>query len=324
MDNKNEIQELACDHKFHKNCINEWIKKNRTCPMCRRFAETKEERKQREKLEKEEREEIERKLEMANHARNMINTVLANAFTNSRARISPVLPKIGGNYWINQKLCIYASDAIDKLRTLGLINNRCIGTLERICLNIGIMPFKVLEIIRLIRRRRILDQFIESLINGKEYNGPRNIEITSEEDEPLFAGELIVMGKQEIKEKIIQEVLQTLDEINDYSSESEDKDSLFEDLIKLGIIEKKRDQQNHQGFGTTSINEKILMRNTTTPISSSMGYYIHNHNIPDETKNLIIRELKNKNTIQEYINAISDDQNLNSDTTVIKINKLYG
>lgn len=28
-------QHLDCGHEFHNNCINFWLKKNNTCPMCR-------------------------------------------------------------------------------------------------------------------------------------------------------------------------------------------------------------------------------------------------------------------------------------------------
>jgi hypothetical protein len=29
-------RELCCNHSFHINCIDEWLAKNTTCPMCRR------------------------------------------------------------------------------------------------------------------------------------------------------------------------------------------------------------------------------------------------------------------------------------------------
>ena len=30
-----KIISLNCNHKFHKNCLKLWIKKNNTCPQCR-------------------------------------------------------------------------------------------------------------------------------------------------------------------------------------------------------------------------------------------------------------------------------------------------
>jgi len=30
-----KILNLKCDHKFHKDCINQWSKDNNTCPQCR-------------------------------------------------------------------------------------------------------------------------------------------------------------------------------------------------------------------------------------------------------------------------------------------------
>ncbi len=34
--NDNEtLKLLNCNHKFHKNCIDEWIKINKNCPICR-------------------------------------------------------------------------------------------------------------------------------------------------------------------------------------------------------------------------------------------------------------------------------------------------
>lgn len=29
------IKQLSCKHQFHAKCINEWIKRQRTCPMCK-------------------------------------------------------------------------------------------------------------------------------------------------------------------------------------------------------------------------------------------------------------------------------------------------
>ena len=27
---------LICDHEFHFNCLNEWINRNNSCPLCRK------------------------------------------------------------------------------------------------------------------------------------------------------------------------------------------------------------------------------------------------------------------------------------------------
>ncbi len=35
INNPNDIRELGCHHKFHHQCINEWLVQQRTCPMCR-------------------------------------------------------------------------------------------------------------------------------------------------------------------------------------------------------------------------------------------------------------------------------------------------
>ncbi len=35
LDLKKDVRTLKCEHKYHKNCINEWISKNNTCPLCR-------------------------------------------------------------------------------------------------------------------------------------------------------------------------------------------------------------------------------------------------------------------------------------------------
>lgn len=35
LDIKKEI--LQCGHCFHKKCINNWFKKQRTCPICRKY-----------------------------------------------------------------------------------------------------------------------------------------------------------------------------------------------------------------------------------------------------------------------------------------------
>ena len=34
---ENEAQTLECGHKFHDVCCREWLKKSRSCPMCRKF-----------------------------------------------------------------------------------------------------------------------------------------------------------------------------------------------------------------------------------------------------------------------------------------------
>ena len=35
LDEKNEISILECGHKFHRNCITDWLKKDESCPLCR-------------------------------------------------------------------------------------------------------------------------------------------------------------------------------------------------------------------------------------------------------------------------------------------------
>ena len=32
-----DIKELRCNHKFHRNCINIWLRENNTCPLCRQL-----------------------------------------------------------------------------------------------------------------------------------------------------------------------------------------------------------------------------------------------------------------------------------------------
>ncbi len=32
---KEYIRELQCNHKFHKKCIDKWVKRKFTCPLCR-------------------------------------------------------------------------------------------------------------------------------------------------------------------------------------------------------------------------------------------------------------------------------------------------
>ena len=33
------VQELACGHMFHHNCIERWLEDNSTCPCCRKLAD---------------------------------------------------------------------------------------------------------------------------------------------------------------------------------------------------------------------------------------------------------------------------------------------
>lgn len=35
IDNNIEWSMLACDHKFHRKCISQWLRSNQTCPICR-------------------------------------------------------------------------------------------------------------------------------------------------------------------------------------------------------------------------------------------------------------------------------------------------
>jgi hypothetical protein len=36
LENMNNIEHMSCGHVFHKVCLNHWISKHNTCPMCRR------------------------------------------------------------------------------------------------------------------------------------------------------------------------------------------------------------------------------------------------------------------------------------------------
>jgi hypothetical protein len=38
----NKKTDLNCTHSFHTNCINEWFKTNKSCPLCRKIAKIKE------------------------------------------------------------------------------------------------------------------------------------------------------------------------------------------------------------------------------------------------------------------------------------------
>lgn len=35
------IRKLKCNHLFHKKCVDNWLKKNQNCPMCRKTVENK-------------------------------------------------------------------------------------------------------------------------------------------------------------------------------------------------------------------------------------------------------------------------------------------
>ena len=35
VENANEVIELKCNHMFHKECLDPWIKTNKNCPLCK-------------------------------------------------------------------------------------------------------------------------------------------------------------------------------------------------------------------------------------------------------------------------------------------------
>lgn len=35
IDNENVLKTLLCKHQFHAKCIRQWVRRSRTCPMCR-------------------------------------------------------------------------------------------------------------------------------------------------------------------------------------------------------------------------------------------------------------------------------------------------
>ena len=38
--NNNMITTYECDHQFHRDCLNEWVRKSATCPNCRKQLKT--------------------------------------------------------------------------------------------------------------------------------------------------------------------------------------------------------------------------------------------------------------------------------------------
>jgi hypothetical protein len=34
--NDEDCTNTICDHKFHKRCLHQWLKRNNTCPVCRK------------------------------------------------------------------------------------------------------------------------------------------------------------------------------------------------------------------------------------------------------------------------------------------------
>lgn len=35
--NSNKTETFPCNHTFHRNCLEEWFKTERTCPLCRKL-----------------------------------------------------------------------------------------------------------------------------------------------------------------------------------------------------------------------------------------------------------------------------------------------
>ena len=35
VENSNQVIELKCNHMFHKECLDPWIKTNKNCPLCK-------------------------------------------------------------------------------------------------------------------------------------------------------------------------------------------------------------------------------------------------------------------------------------------------
>ncbi|MFC1842998.1 RING finger domain-containing protein [Candidatus Dependentiae bacterium] len=294
MENNRNIKELVCKHKFHENCIDKWIKQNRTCPICRRFAETKKEQDKRKHLGKKEREETLRKLKLADDTKRSINRVLSHTI-NSRSN-SPC--------W-----CLKSSHSIakiiDDLVSLEIITNNCLDNFERVCLNIGIIPLIALEIIQDIvgensqfSSQSIIDEFINNLKSNGRTSGPRYRmnymrRITHSgfiHNNPI--GSFNYRGAKETSrsdaKNLIKQRLQRL-KINIYISTQKNnndnslKIEILKELIWLGVIKKEETSHNEQ----TSLSRKI-------------------------------KNIKNQNLVQQSINNIE-----NGEYSRININIIY-